>query len=71
MPEGIKEGAAVMISDLLGTLSPWLPGERAMVAAFALIEKIIEGQPPEVKKQLWEWYIEDAKAWRQLLGLKV
>ncbi len=32
--------------------------------ALDLIGKIVDGQPPEVKKQLWEWYIEDMKAWR-------
>jgi len=29
---------------------------------------IVEGQPAEVKKQLWDWYIEDVKRWRKLFG---
>jgi hypothetical protein len=32
-----------------------------------LVTVIVEGQTPEVKKQLWDWYIEDVKFWRSLL----
>jgi hypothetical protein len=41
------------------------PYEQLGIAACRLIEKIIDGQPPEVKKQLWEWYIEDMRGWRE------
>ena len=29
-----------------------------------LIETAIEGQPPEVRAELWKLYLEDVKAWR-------
>lgn len=41
------------------------PYEDFAIALINLISKVIEGQPPETKKQLWEWYIEDVKAWRE------
>lgn len=41
------------------------PYEDFAIALINLISKVIEGQPPEVRKQLWEWYIEDVKAWRE------
>ncbi len=40
------------------------PYEAVIVALLNLVGKIIDGQPPDVKKQLWEMYLEDAKAWR-------
>jgi len=40
------------------------PYEDLAIAAIQLIGKIIDGQPPEVRKQLWEWYIDDMKGWR-------
>lgn len=30
-----------------------------------LIGKGMDGQPPEVRAQMWMWYIEDMKAWRE------
>ena len=41
------------------------PYEDLAIAALRVIEKIIDGQPAEVKKQLWEWYVEDMKSWRE------
>lgn len=34
-----------------------------------LISKMIDTQPPEVQKQLWEWYVEDMRRWRKLLHI--
>lgn len=34
-----------------------------------LIIKIQEGQPPEVRKQLWEWYVKDIAWWRKFLKI--
>lgn len=34
-----------------------------------LIIKISEGQPPEVRKQLWEWYVKDIAWWREFLKI--
>ncbi len=42
-----------------------LPGEALAVATLEFIKSVIDGQPPEVKKQLWTWYVEDVKAWRE------
>lgn len=34
-----------------------------------LVSTIVEGQPPEVRKQLWEWYVQDIKFWRKLFKI--
>lgn len=34
-----------------------------------LINKIIDTQPPEVQKQLWEWYVQDITWWRKFLHI--
>lgn len=46
-----------------------LPGEQLAIEIIRLITVMIVGQPPEVRKQMWEWYVEDMKAWRTLWGL--
>lgn len=46
------------------------PYEDLAIKALEVIEKIIDGQPPDVKKQLWEWYIEDMKGWRAFWHLQ-
>lgn len=47
------------------------PYEDLAIALVGPIGKIVEGQPPEVRRQLWEMYLEDVKAWRQFwAGLK-
>jgi len=39
----------------------------ATIKALAeMITEIVKGQPPEVKKQMWEWYIEDVKKLREM-----
>ena len=30
-----------------------------------IILEIIQGQPPEVKQELWKMHLEDVKAWRE------
>ena len=30
-----------------------------------LIEKAIDGQPPEVRAELWKLYLDDVRAWRE------
>jgi len=42
-----------------------LPGEQLAISVVELIREIIKSQPPEVQKQMWDWYIEDAKRWRK------
>lgn len=34
-----------------------------------LVNKIVDSQPPEVQKQMWEWYVEDINWWRKHLGI--
>ena len=34
-----------------------------------LITVIADGQTPEQKKQMWDWYIQDVKWWRKLLNI--
>ncbi len=35
-----------------------------------LVTVIVEGQTPEQKKQIWDWYIEDVTKWRKLFHLE-
>ena len=34
-----------------------------------LVNTIVANQPPDVQKQLWEWYVSDMKRWRKFLKL--
>ena len=43
---------------------------RAVEAIASLVGKIMDGQTPEQKKVLWDWYIEDMRRWRKLWGLE-
>lgn len=36
-----------------------------------LTKAVVDGQPPEVKKQLWDWYVNDVRQLRKLFGLEV
>lgn len=38
---------------------------NAIEKGFELFKVIIEGQPPEVKAELWKMHLEDVKAWRE------
>ncbi len=38
-----------------------LPGEAAIVAICSLFEKIVDGQPPEVKAEMWKRWMEFTK----------
>ncbi len=35
-----------------------------------LTKTVIEGQTPEQRKVMWDWYIQDVTAWRKLIGLE-
>ena len=50
---------------------PPVPGEAVILAVLALATEVIKGLPPEVKAKLWEYYLEDVKAWRAFWGQKV
>lgn len=34
-----------------------------------LVIAAMEGQTPEQKRQMWDWYIKDVERWRKLLHL--
>jgi hypothetical protein len=34
-----------------------------------LVGILSESQPPEVRKQLWEWYVQDLAWWRKFLKI--
>lgn len=40
------------------------PYEDVALALIALISKAMDGQPPEVRKELWQNYVEDVRGWR-------
>ena len=52
----------------------WLPGERLAIKALEVLEKIIDGQPPEVRERLWTLHLENTEwlheAWRELWGIE-
>lgn len=35
-----------------------------------LATAIVESQPPEVRKQIWEWYVQDIKFWRKVFKVE-
>lgn len=59
----------VVASALVPRVSVRGPYEDLAIALIGLITKVIDGQPPEVKARLWEWYIKDMEGWRALWGL--
>jgi len=40
-----------------------------VTALTKLITTITEGQTPEQKKIMWDWYIKDVEFWRKLLKI--
>jgi hypothetical protein len=48
----------------MDSLSVKGPYEEAAISLIRLIDKVIEGQPPEVKADLWRMYVDDVKEWR-------
>lgn len=43
---------------------------KAIEAISNLIAKVVEGQTPEQRKVMWDWYIDDMRRWRKLWGLE-
>ncbi len=37
---------------------------NVITQALKVVEKAIDGQPPEVRNRLWTMYVEDVQAWR-------
>jgi hypothetical protein len=42
----------------------------ATKAIAEMITEIVKGQPPEVRRQMWDWYVEDQKRWRRWFKLE-
>lgn len=34
-----------------------------------LVAKVVDGQTPEQRKQIWDWYIHDVERWRKRFKL--
>jgi len=45
------------------------PALRIIELLLQIVLKAMEGQPPAVREQLWQWYVEDMKRWRKLFRL--
>jgi hypothetical protein len=42
----------------------------AVKATAEMVTEIVKGQPPDVRAQAWQWWMEDTKFWRDLLKPK-
>ena len=42
-----------------------MPIVELVTALTKLVTVAMEGQTPDQRKQLWDWYIEDVKFWRK------
>lgn len=46
--------------------------EAFLVFSTALLDfakELIKSQPPDVQKQIWEWYVADMTRWRKIFHL--
>ena len=50
-------------------MDPLTAAANLITALTKLVTVVMEGQTPEQRKQLWDWYLEDVKAWRKLFHL--
>jgi hypothetical protein len=51
-------------------VSAAFPGELIICKLLDLVMLVIEGQPADVREQLWRWYVEDVKWWRKMFKLE-
>ncbi len=51
------------------TIGVQLPGEAAIVAIFTFATALVEGQPPDIKRQLWEQHAAIVNAVLKFLGI--
>ena len=47
-----------------------MPYEKVLELILEIVKMAMEGQTPEQKKQMWDWYIEDMKRWRKIFKLE-
>lgn len=45
------------------------PGERIVELVLEIVLEAMRGQTPEQKAQMWDWHIENVKAWRKFWGV--
>lgn len=50
-------------------MDPITAAAQAITAVANMITQIVAGQPPEVKAQIWDWYVKDIAAMRDWLHL--
>ena len=42
---------------------------QLITAITNLVAKIVDGQTPDQRKQIWDWYIQDRENIRRILGI--
>lgn len=47
-------------------ITAWALAVRALAE---MVTEIVRGQPPEIRQQVWQWWLEDQARWRKLLNL--
>ena len=47
-----------------------IPGLSTLDLLFRLVLVAMEGQTPEQRKQIWDWFIQDVTWWRKALGIE-
>ncbi len=50
-------------------MDPITAATNLITALTKLVQTAMDGQTPEQKKILWDWYIQDVKFWRKLLQI--
>jgi hypothetical protein len=48
-------------------MDPATAAALAFKAACEMVTELIKGQTPEQRAQIWNWFLEDQKFWRQFL----
>ena len=46
-----------------------IPGEAVLLALLEIVRLAMEGQTPEQRAKMWDWYIQDITWWRRKLGI--
>ena len=70
MLEGILPGRGGRAVHLMEYMDPISAFANLVTALTKLVTVMVEGQTPEQKKQMWDFYISDVKAWRKLFGIQ-
>lgn len=50
-------------------MDPLTAAANLITALTKLVTVVMEGQTPEQRKQLWDWYIADVARWRKWFHL--